>query len=113
VPHLKTTILSRSAKAGRHLFWGVRDQQYAQDVMREQLNQAKEEINTTPKFALMFPNIGRGAEFYNGRDRDLELFNEVFPNTPLLGFYGNGEIAPGHQLAGLIHRYSNVFSIFA
>ena len=61
----------------------------------------------------MFPNIGRGAEFFNGRDRDLEIFKEIFPEVALIGFYGNGEIAPGHQLSGLIHRYSTVFSIFA
>ena len=105
--------LSGSAKAGRHLFWAVRDQQLAQDTLREQLIKARDELNRTPKFGLMFPNIGRGAEFFNGRDRDLELFNEIFPDVPLIGFYGNGEIAPGHKLSGLIHRYSTVFSVLA
>ena len=81
--------------------------------MLAQLQRAKDELKETPKYALMFPNIGRGAEFYNGRDRDLELFKQVFPDTPLIGFYGNGEIAPGHRLNGLIHRYSTVFGIYA
>ena len=106
-------LLSGDAKAGRHLFWGIRDQEFAQEMMREQLLAAKVELGDAPKFAFMFPNIGRGAEFFNGRDRDLELFNEIFPNTPLIGFYGNGEIAPGHTLNGLIHRYSTVFGIYA
>ena len=105
--------LSGSAKAGHHLFWAVRDQQYAQETLRKQLLDAKNELNRPAKFALMFPNIGRGAEFFNGRDRDLEIFKEIFPEVALIGFYGNGEIAPGHQLSGLIHRYSTVFSIFA
>jgi len=105
--------LSGSAKNQRHLFWAIRDQQYAQELMLKQLESAKEELGAEPKFALMFPNIGRGAEFFNGRDRDLELFTDVFPETPLIGFYGNGEIAPGHRLSGLIHRYSTVFSLFA
>jgi len=105
--------LSGSAKAGRHLFWAVRDQQYAQETLREQLLNARDELKQAAKFALMFPNIGRGAEFFDGRDRDLELFKEIFPEVPLIGFYGNGEIAPGHRLSGLIHRYSTVFSIFA
>jgi len=61
----------------------------------------------------MFPNIGRGPEFFNGQDRDLEMFQDLFPDTPLIGFYGNGEIAPGHQLGGLIHRYTTVFSLYA
>ena len=61
----------------------------------------------------MFPNVGRGPEFFDGIDRDLQLFKENFPDTPVIGFYGNGEIAPGHRLAGLIHRYSTVFSLFS
>ena len=105
--------LSGSAKAGRHLFWAVRDQQYAQETLRKELLSARNELKKPAKFALMFPNIGRGAEFFNGRDRDLEIFKEIFPEVALIGFYGNGEIAPGHKLSGLIHRYSTVFSIFA
>lgn len=105
--------LSGSAKAGHHLFWGIRDQKHSQKEMLTQLQSAKTELGQTPEFSLMFPNIGRGAEFFNGTDQDLEQFKAVFPNTPLIGFYGNGEIAPGHQLSGLIHRYSTVFSIFA
>ena len=105
--------LSGSAKEDHFLFWGIRDQKYAQETMLAQLQRAKDELKETPKYALMFPNIGRGAEFYNGRDRDLELFKQVFPDTPLIGFYGNGEIAPGHRLNGLIHRYSTVFGIYA
>lgn len=112
-PDKQQIHLSGSAKTGHFLFWGIRDQQYAQDMMLKQLKTAKNELGAPPKFALMFPNIGRGAEFFNGRDRDLDLFKEIFPETPLIGFYGNGEIAPGHRLNGLIHRYSTVFSLFA
>jgi len=105
--------LSGTIKAGQYMFWALRDEQHAQATMLSKLTSAKTELQAPPKFALMFPNIGRGPEFYNGRDRDLELFQEVFPNTPLLGFYGNGEIAPGHKLGGLIHRYATVFSLYA
>ena len=105
--------LSGSIKPGRYIFWALRDEQYAQKVMLETLQKSRAEFDKTPKFALMFPNVGRGPEFFNGRDRDLELFREVFPDVPMIGFYGNGEIAPGHRLAGLIHRYSTVFGLFA
>lgn len=105
--------LSGSVKAGRHIFWALRDEQHAQRMMRESLLTASSKLTGSPVFGLMFPNIGRGAEFFNGRDRDIELFQEIFPDTPLLGFYGNGEIAPGHKLSGLIHHYSTVFAVFA
>jgi len=105
--------MSGTVKAGRHMFWALRDEQHAQAAMLTKLNTAKAELTTTPIFALMFPNIGRGPEFFNGQDRDLEMFQDLFPDTPLIGFYGNGEIAPGHQLGGLIHRYTTVFSLYA
>lgn len=105
--------LSGTIKSGRYMFWALRDEQHAQTIMLEKLTKARKELGEPPKFALMFPNIGRGPEFFNGHDRDLELFQETFPDTPLIGFYGNGEIAPGHKLGGLIHRYATVFSLYA
>jgi len=106
-------FLSGSAKKNHYMFWAVRDEQYAQELMLKELQNAKSELSEAPKFAFMFPNISRGPDFFNGQDRDLELFKDIFPDTPLIGFYGNGEIAPGHRYAGLIHRYSTVFSVFA
>ena len=95
------------------MFWAIRDEQHTQQVMQDQLLKSKDSFSKKPAFALMFPNISRGPEFYNGKDHDLELFKEVFPNTPLLGFYGNGEIAPGHRYGGLIHRYACVLGLYA
>ena len=109
----KSVHLSGKPKTDRYMFWAIRDEQHAQQVMQDQLLKSKDSFNKKPAFALMFPNISRGPEFYNGKDHDLELFKEVFPNTPLLGFYGNGEIAPGHRYGGLIHRYACVLGLYA
>ena len=107
--------LSGSVKENHHMFWAIRDENAAEETILKKLSESKDELEKLGKsaeFCLMFPNISRGPAFYNGRDRDLELYRQVFPNVPMIGFYGNGEIAPGHKLAGLIHRYSTVFSIF-
>ncbi|MBX2848076.1 MAG: FIST C-terminal domain-containing protein [Acidiferrobacterales bacterium] len=107
--------LSGSVKEGRHIFWGLRDEKAAEQEMQTQLEHCQQSLQQDqrpPLFGLMFPNIGRGPEFYNGRDRDFDYFRAHFPELPMIGFYGNGEIAPGHQFAGLIHRYATVFSIF-
>lgn len=111
--HDQQIFLSGTAKKNHYLFWAIRDEQYAQELMLNELVSAKSALGETAKFAFMFPNISRGPDFFNGHDRDLELFKQTYPNTPLIGFYGNGEIAPGHRYSGLIHRYSTVFSIFA
>lgn len=105
--------LSGSVKAGKFMFWAARDVLTAEQNMQDQLQSAKACINAPPEFALMFPNIGQGPEFFGGVDKDLLAFQQTFPKTPLIGFYGNGEIAPGYQLAGLIRHYSTVVALYA
>jgi len=104
--------LSGSVKAGHHLFWATRDADAAAQSMTKKLTMVKKSLDNPPKFALMFPNIGRGPEFFDGVDQDLLAFQNTFPGTPLLGFYGNGEIAPGFKLGGLIRYYSSILAIF-
>jgi len=104
--------LSGSVKAGRYIFWAKRDPTAAQESIRSKLDTVKENMEKPPLFALMFPNIGRGPEFYDGKDQDLLAYQASFPDTPLIGFYGNGEIAPGQELGGLIRHYASVVAIF-
>jgi small ligand-binding sensory domain FIST len=52
----------------------------------------------------MFSCIGRGPLFYGNDDRDLVAFRDTFPDTPLLGAYGTGQIAP---LAGQNRLFHN------
>ncbi len=104
--------LSGRPKAGRHMFWAMRDAKQAERSIQQQLMALKQKLDRKPVFALMFPNMSRGPEFFNGRDRDLDCFQGAFPATPLVGFYGNGEITPGHQNSGLIRRYSTVLAVY-
>jgi small ligand-binding sensory domain FIST len=69
-------------------------------------------------FGLMFCCIGRGPYFYQGQDRDMALTRNSFPDLPLLGAYGAGEIAPfespdgspGNSLSKIL-SYSTVLTI--
>lgn len=70
-------------------------------------------------FAFMFACVGRGFYMYREHNVESEIFRKHFPSTPLLGFFGNGEI--GHEflktredsakprLPRLEHSYSTVF----
>jgi len=71
--------------------------------MRQALGAAVD-AGCKPDFALMFSCIGRGPLFYGNDDRDLIAFREQFPGTPLLGAYGNGQIAPA---GGANHLFQN------
>ena len=65
-----------------------------------------------PKGFLLFSCLGRGPYFYNGTDRDLKVITQTFPHMPLLGFYGNSEIAHLNGSNQLL-PYSAVLSLFA
>ena len=43
-------------------------------------------------FGFMFACIGRGAYHYGETNVESTAFKKLFPNTPLFGFFGNGEI---------------------
>lgn len=41
----------------------------------------------------MFACVGRGQSYYNNQPNvEADAFRKVFPNTPLFGLFGNGEI---------------------
>lgn len=44
-------------------------------------------------FAFMFACLGRGKSFHRNKENvESSIFRKVFPQTPLFGFFGNGEI---------------------
>ena len=44
-------------------------------------------------FGLMYACVGRGIHIYDGvHNVESKVFRKHFPNTPLFGFFGNGEI---------------------
>lgn len=77
---------------GEAVRWAIRQALFAEQEMREALATVNGE--KAPDFALMFSCIGRGPVFYGDDDRDLNTFRRQFPNTPLLGAYGSGQLVP-------------------
>jgi len=61
--------------------------------------------------ALMFACMGRGEGLYGQPDFDSQLFSQYFAETPLSGFFCNGEIGPvgGNTF---LHGFTSVFGIF-
>lgn len=97
---------------GERLFWAMRDALTAERDFRHTIDQAAQHLGDDPDFALLFPCMGRGPHFYGNRDRDLDLLKRHYPGLPVIGFYGNGEIAP---LDGMNHlyQYSAVLGLYA
>ena len=86
-------MLADSLENGDSITWAIRQPLTAEQQTREALNGIAR-TGLRPDFALMFSCIGRGPLFYGDDDRDLLAFREAFPDTPLLGAYGTGQIIP-------------------
>ncbi|MEW5768940.1 MAG: FIST C-terminal domain-containing protein [Pseudomonadota bacterium] len=89
----KSVTVAGELPPGVDLFWAMRQPQAAEHDMRAMIRRLGGAGSPPPAFALMFPCLGRGPWFYGGRDRDIEVLTGIYPDLPLLGFYGNGEIA--------------------
>ena len=109
----KSVTLSDKVNAGRQIFWARRSTENALTSMQTELATAQSVLTKEPEFALMFPNVSRGPEFFGGIDRDLESFKHTFPGTPLIGFYSNAEISPGFKSPAVIKHHSTVTAVFA
>jgi hypothetical protein len=95
--------LAETLSDGDTIAWAIRQPLAAEQEMRQSLA-AVLSPEKRPDFALMLSCIGRGPLFYGNDDRDLVAFRETFPDTPLLGAYGTGQIAP---LAGRNRLFHN------
>ena len=55
------------------------------------------DFNEAKSCAFMFACCGRGRTFFKGKPNvESEVFKQLYPNTPLLGIFGNGEIGLTH-----------------
>lgn len=110
-PGEHTITLSEPLKRGQRIFWAMRDRLTAERTMRDATLDCQTALGGNPDFAIMFPCLSRGPLFFGGTDKDVSVVREVFPGMPFLGFYGNGEIAPGGDYSHL-HQYSTVLAAF-
>ena len=107
-----SVTLTKPLKEGDWLSWAIRDVDAAQIDIVKTAGILKRQLEAEPEFALLFSCLGRGPYFYNGTDQDLALIKTLFPNLQIIGFYGNGEIAPINGENELL-QYSAVLGLFA
>jgi small ligand-binding sensory domain FIST len=107
----RSVTLARQIEPGQLLFWAFREPDAAQADLDAAATKLVDSLAAPPEFGLLFSCLGRGPYFYSGVDRDLELLQRRFPGLPLIGFYGNGEIAPLNGVNELL-QYSAVLGLF-
>ncbi len=78
---------------GQFVAWAARTPLATVDDMQHSL--ARLSLPTpAPLGALVFSCIGRGPYFYDGDDRDVDCLRRRFPDMPLIGTYGTGQLTP-------------------
>lgn len=107
-----SVTLTKSLQVGEWLSWAIRDVDAAQVDIVKIAGELKQQLGTEAEFAMLFSCLGRGPYFYNGQDQDLALLKTLFPKLPIIGFYGNGEIAPINGTNELL-QHSAVLGLFA
>jgi small ligand-binding sensory domain FIST len=90
----RTVTLSQRLEAGESLCWAVREPDQSPQYCAEMVLNLGAKMLNQPDFGLMFSCLGRSPHFDGGVDYTLEIVRQRFPQMPLIGFYGNGEIAP-------------------
>jgi small ligand-binding sensory domain FIST len=103
--------LAQPLEPGQFLSFGLRDQKVADADLLLTIHKLINELGAKAEFGLLFSCLGRGP-FFDGIDHDLKVITQQLPNMPLLGFYGNGEIA---NIAGKnqLLTHSAVLSLFS
>lgn len=110
-PKEQSITLAQKLAPGERLFLAMRDALTAERDWRRTLERAHHELGESPDFSLLFPCMGRGPTFFGNRDRDLDQLRARFPNLPVIGVYGNGEIGPLDG-ASHLYQYSAVLGLF-
>ncbi len=107
----RSVTLAKKVEPGQRVFWALRETGAAQQDMNETITRMLTQLTAPPQFGLLFSCLGRGPYFYSGIDRDIELLQQRFSGMPLIGLYGNGEIAPINGVNELL-QYSAVLGLF-
>lgn len=89
----RSITLAERVRPGQYLAWAIRQPATAEADMRQAVGRLAAET-PRPAGALMCSCIGRGPYFYGNEDRDLAALRDRFPDLPILGTYGTGQLAP-------------------
>jgi small ligand-binding sensory domain FIST len=107
----QSLTLSHEIPEGYWLRWAIRDAESAQTDLRHTAQLLTNQLAQNPTFACMFSCLARGPYYYGGNDEDLSLLKSQFPHMPIIGFYGNGQIAPTMGKNTLL-QHSIVLALF-
>jgi small ligand-binding sensory domain FIST len=122
-PYLVRDILGMNAKKGmltcpgpisegEFVTFAIQDPAYARRNMEEMLEDLRDRIlPDKPAFGFYFNSCTRGKNLYGKPNVDTGLIRSYFPDTPLIGFFSYGEIAPV-DFVNHLHHHAGVLTFW-
>jgi small ligand-binding sensory domain FIST len=98
-------------RPGQTVQFHVRDEQTADEDLRQLLKDSGMSITSRPRGALLFTCNGRGTRLFSSADHDARCIRQGLGEIPLAGFFAQGEIGP---VAGknFLHGFTASVAIF-
>lgn len=110
-PRAGAIAIGDRVRPGQRIQFHLRDSQASAEDLDTLLRRYHQTTDQpTAAGALIFACLGRGEGLYGCPNFDSHLFQQYFHNTPISGFFCNGEIGPvgGNTF---LHGYTSVFGI--
>ena len=105
-------MIGESITDGQIIQFHLRDSSVAQEELKKMLSEYHQEKSKTIKSTLMFSSVGRGKYLLGKSHHDINLYKNVIDyNSPVTGFFSNGEISPIGDRT-FLHGYTSSFAIF-
>lgn len=103
--------VAEPVRVGQTLQFQLRDDASAREDLRAMLDRVALDLGgRRPVLGLYFNCLGRGVGLYGHPDHDVGLIRERLGAFPLVGFFGNGELAPVGR-RNFLHTYTGVLAL--
>lgn len=102
--------VGEAVRAGQTVQFHVRDADTADEDLRLMMQQAAQD-EAAPYGGLLFSCNGRGTRLFPRPNHDVRGVLEVVPETPLAGFFANGELGPVGD-RNFIHGHTASIALF-
>ena len=107
-PQHGLVAVAEEVTVGQRLTFCRRDGASAVADMERMLDTLEQRADgATPRGGLYFSCLGRGPNLFDDTRTEAAMIRERFPDLPLVGFFGNGEIANSR-----LYAYTGVLSLF-
>jgi len=110
-PQTGAIAIGDYVRPGQTVQFHVRDEETADEDLRNLLQDARKPTTSQPRGALLFTCNGRGTRLFSSADHDARCVRESLGEMPLAGFFAQGEIGP---VAGknFLHGFTASVAIF-